>query len=662
MASTFLFFCCLMIFSLHQVLGSSKSNCTDEFECGVLGAMKFPFTNSSNPECGLCRFDCHTKPYPKIVIGGQKYDALVKKGDFFLISDPKLQEYLDSRNCKSFYRNFSFPNSPLISFQIVPNLTLYRCKHSHDNTIQKTNDSFFKDFDRYTVCEGFNVYYHHPNKTILGNTSAKISGKLPKHCSLVQLPIPLPAPSKPYTSDLFELLTSNALLNWELSKDCHLCLDKGGKCQMIDEHGFHCSMKGQNGQSNSRMIIMASVLGGVGLILLSSIVAFSIWCRKRGKNDSTQFHGDLEVESKYFGFQVPVFTYAELKEATNNFDPLNELGDGGFGTVYYGKLYDGREVAVKCLYEHNCKRMQQFTTEIEILTRLRHQNLVSLYGCTSRRSRELLLVYEYIPHGTVADHLHGERAAEGSLTWPIRMNIAVETASALAYLHASDVIHRDVKTNNILLDNNFCVKVADFGLSRLFPNDVSHISTAPQGTLGYVDPEYHECYQLTDKSDVYSFGVVLIELVSSMPAVDLKRHKNEINLANLAINRIQRCAFDELIDPSLGLNSDTLAKKMTISVAELAFRCLQLDKDIRPTMDEVLDILRKIQGGEFHQNEKTFDTSASFNLSKSKSVNIPPFSPESDQVALLKKVKFLSSSDTNSEVWISGSTTTSTSE
>lgn len=306
--------------------------------------------------------------------------------------------------------------------------------------------------------------------------------------------------------------------------------------------------------------------------------------------------------------------------------------------------------------------MQQFTNEIEILTRLRHQNLVSLYGCTSRRSRELLLVYEYIPYGTVADHLYGERSAEGSLTWPIRMNIAVETASALAYLHASDVIHRDVKTNNILLDDNFRVKVADFGLSRLFPNNVSHISTAPQGTLGYVDPEYHECYQLTDKSDVYSFGVVLIELVSSLPAVDLNRHKHEINLANFAINKIQRSAFDELIDPSLGFAPDTLVKKMTIYVAKLAFRCLQLDKDIRPTMDEVLDILRKIQGGEFHQNEKTFDTSASFNLFKSKSVNIPPFSPKSDEVSLLKKVKFLSPSDTNSEVWISGSTTTSYSE
>lgn len=260
-----------------------------------------------------------------------------------------------------------------------------------------------------------------------------------------------------------------------------------------------------------------------------------------------------------------------------------------------GKLQDGREVAVKRLYERNYHKVQQFLNEIEILTRLRHKNLVALYGCTSRRSRELLLVYEYVPNGTVADHLHGDRASSGLLTWPIRMRIAIETASALVYLHASDIIHRDVKTSNILLDNYFSVKVADFGISRLFPNDVTHISTAPQGTPGYLDPEYYQCYQLTDRSDVYSFGVVLAELLSSMPAVDIARQRHEINLAQLAMSKIQRSAFDELIDPCLGYHSDEEVKRVTTCVAELAFLCLQQNRELRPSMDEVLEKLMRIE-------------------------------------------------------------------
>lgn len=260
-----------------------------------------------------------------------------------------------------------------------------------------------------------------------------------------------------------------------------------------------------------------------------------------------------------------------------------------------GKLPDQREVAVKRLYENNLKRVEQFMNEVEILTRLRHPNLVTLYGCTSRRSRELLLVYEYIPNGTVADHLHGKRAVAGAIPWGVRLSIAIESADALAYLHDSDVIHRDVKTNNILLEEDFCVKVADFGLSRLFPNDVTHVSTAPQGTPGYVDPEYYQCYQLTDKSDVYSFGVVLCELISSKPAVDTNRHRHDINLASMAISKVQNHALHELVDPSLGFETDYSVRRMATNVAELAFRCLQHERDMRPTMKEVLEALRKIQ-------------------------------------------------------------------
>jgi serine/threonine protein kinase len=306
---------------------------------------------------------------------------------------------------------------------------------------------------------------------------------------------------------------------------------------------------------------------------------------------------DLEKSDTYTG--VHIFSYEELERATNKFDPEKELGDGGFGTVYKGKLKDGRVVAVKRLYENNYKRVEQFMNEVVLLTRLRHRNLVSLYGCTTHRSRELLLVYEYVQNGTVADHLHGELAKHGSLVWATRMCIAIETADALVYLHNSDVIHRDVKTNNILLDINYGVKVADFGLSRLFPTDVTHVSTAPQGTPGYVDPEYHECYQLTSKSDVFSFGVVLIELISSKPAVDITRHRHEINLSNMAINKIRDHALHELVDPSLGFETDYKVRKMVRAVAELAFQCLQGESDMRPSMEEILEELMRINSTDY---------------------------------------------------------------
>jgi serine/threonine protein kinase len=206
-------------------------------------------------------------------------------------------------------------------------------------------------------------------------------------------------------------------------------------------------------------------------------------------------------------------------------------------------------------------------------------------------------VYEHVPNHTVASHLHGDLAGTGTLPWHIRMKIAIETANSLAYLHASGIIHRDVKTKNILLTNNFSVKVADFGLSRLFPLDITHASTAPQGTPGYVDPEYHQCYQLTSKSDVYSFGVVLIELISSKLAVDMNRHKDEINLSNLALKKIQEGALTELVDPYLGFDSDNEVKRMIVLVAELAFQCLQRDKELRPSMDEVLKVLMRIESG-----------------------------------------------------------------
>uniref|UniRef100_A0A0E0JMN9 non-specific serine/threonine protein kinase n=1 Tax=Oryza punctata TaxID=4537 RepID=A0A0E0JMN9_ORYPU len=422
-----------------------------------------------------------------------------------------------------------------------------------------------------------------------------------------------------------EVLNKGFDLAWTSRKDgqCYQCEKFQGQCAYSQNRiflGCLCSdgkvrsqgCRNTSSRSKSKKIIVVVVGGVLSGVFALGVIATIFFVRKRKHkkvNSSSKLlkysgsggtprsmGGDMESGSVK-DLQTHLFSYEELEEATDSFNENRELGDGGFGTVYKGMLRDGRVVAVKRLYNNSYRRVEQFVNEAAILSRLRHPYLVMFYGCTSSQSRELLLVYEFVANGTVADHLHGHRAQERALSWPLRLNIAVESAAALTYLHAIEppIVHRDVKTTNILLDADFHVKVADFGLSRLFPLDVTHVSTAPQGTPGYVDPEYHQCYQLTDKSDVYSFGVVLVELISSKPAVDITRQRNEINLAGMAINRIQKSQLEELVDLELGYESDPATKKMMTMVAELAFRCLQQNGEMRPPIKEVLEVLKGVQ-------------------------------------------------------------------
>ncbi|KAI4373270.1 hypothetical protein MLD38_011411 [Melastoma candidum] len=454
--------------------------------------------------------------------------------------------------------------------------------------------------------------------------------------------------------DYAGLLRAGFTLKWTALYDCERCHRSGGRCGYDHEklisvcfcpdrpHPLDC-------HDGTPIYISLHDIGIGGLAIVFCLLSLGICFRKLRAASPTSFSCSSDGEDRGVCFEVPIFTSRELEQATGHFSPSNILGDGGFGTVYYGKLQDGREVAVKRLFEHSIHRLKHFMNEVEILARLRHKNLVTLYGCTSSHSHELLLVYEYVPNGTVASHLFGEPSQVGCpLPWSIRMSIAIQTATALTFLHSSDIIHRDVKTNNILLDKNFGVKVADFGISRLFPNDVTHVSTAPQGTPGYVDPEYHQCYQLTEKSDVYSFGVVLVELISSKPAVDLSRDKHEINLANFAINRIQRHALDEVIDPALACQSEPETHRMTTSMAELAFRCLQLEKEMRPTMEEVLVELKAIANSGHTTNGDKLSSVYDDNGDV-----LPPSPSEHDNIRLLKKTHPLLSPVSVAQKWAS---------
>ncbi|KAH1086137.1 hypothetical protein AAZX31_07G091400 [Glycine max] len=299
---------------------------------------------------------------------------------------------------------------------------------------------------------------------------------------------------------------------------------------------------------------------------------------------------------------LKIFHHAELEEATNNFGTF--LGKGGYGSVYYGKLQDGREVAVKRFHDENEteKTINQFMKETEILSLLHHQNLVSLYGRTSCHCNKHMLVYEYISNGTLSKHLH--ESSCGKLPWQTRFNIAIETAAALVFLHDSGIIHRDVKGSNILLHKNFNVKVADFGLSRSLPDYVTHVSTIPVGTRAYIDPDYYDSGRVSDKSDVYSFGVVLFELISSNPP-RLMEGTDYVSLAQFAKRKILNKELNAVVDPSFLFGSDKNIMEMITAVAELAFQCVQCPKELRPSMKQVLDTLEGIRKGTWGFNQVT---------------------------------------------------------
>ncbi|KAM0945565.1 putative non-specific protein-tyrosine kinase RLK-Pelle-RLCK-XV family [Dioscorea sansibarensis] len=317
------------------------------------------------------------------------------------------------------------------------------------------------------------------------------------------------------------------------------------------------------------------------------------------------------------------YTLKELLHATNNFHDENKLGEGGFGTVYWGRNNKGIEIAVKRLKSMTAKAEMEFAVEVEILGRVRHKNLLTLRGFYAGDAKaemefaveveilgrvrhknlltlrgfyaggdERLIVYDYMPNHSLVTHLHGKLASEVKLDWHRRMSVAIGAAEGLLYLHnevSPHIIHRDIKASNVLLDSDFNAKVADFGFAKLVPDGMTHVTTKVKGTLGYLAPEYAMWGKASNSCDVYSFGILLLELVTGRKPIEKLPGGIKRDIVHWVTPMIENGRWTNIVDPRLGGKYDLMQLRNTVV---LAIRCTNGESENRPTMTEVVEYFR----------------------------------------------------------------------
>ncbi|KAI4333515.1 hypothetical protein L6164_018309 [Bauhinia variegata] len=295
---------------------------------------------------------------------------------------------------------------------------------------------------------------------------------------------------------------------------------------------------------------------------------------------------DKELQDLKTGY----FSLRQIKAATNNFNPENKIGEGGFGPVYKGVLSDGAVIAVKQLSSKSKQGNREFVNEIGMISALQHPNLVKLYGCCIE-GNQLLLIYEYMENNSLARALFGKDEQRLHLDWPRRMKICLGIAKGLAYLHEESrlkIVHRDIKATNVLLDKNLNAKISDFGLAKLDEEENTHISTRIAGTIGYMAPEYAMRGYLTDKADVYSFGIVALEIVSGKSNTNYRPKEEFVYLLDWAYVLEEQGNLLELVDPILG---SSYSPEEAMRMLNLALQCTNPSPTLRPTMSSVVSML-----------------------------------------------------------------------
>ncbi|XP_048604616.1 probable LRR receptor-like serine/threonine-protein kinase PAM74 [Brassica napus] len=377
--------------------------------------------------------------------------------------------------------------------------------------------------------------------------------------------------------------------------------------------------------SNKKLIVIVVV--SVAAVVISVVVLVLVLVLKKKKSSSvealqlppsTPMVNDAYANSSEPSIEMKKrrFTYSEVMKMTNNIQRV--VGEGGFGVVSHGTLNGSEQVAVKILSQSSSQGYKHFKAEIDLLLRVHHTNFVSLVGYCDEGDH-LALIYEFMPNGDLRQHLSGKRGGS-FISWANRLRIALEAALGLEYLHfgcTPPIVHRDIKTTNILLDEQLKAKLADFGLSRSFPvGGETHVSTVVAGTPGYLDPEYYRTSRLGEKSDVYSFGIVLLEMITNQPVIDQSRQKSHITQwVGFMLNRGD---ITKIMDPNLHKDYESRSVWRAI---ELAMSCVNPSSVNRPNMSQVANELKECLVPE---KSKNMDSQSSHEVSMSFDTGILP--------------------------------------
>ncbi|XP_049402941.1 rust resistance kinase Lr10-like [Solanum stenotomum] len=589
--TSFVSFLLSLLVILVQAKGRNASTCPKSFSCGNFTDLKFPYSLPTQPDCGIIFMSgCDAKPFPRIqlVPGGEWYYALEMHDSSVWLGDRKLQTTLTQHKCQAFNKTFSLPYSPSISFNMINSNNFFKCSSSSNNVhnITQKKNNHFVGYNMYSGCEGFSIYYKLSDEYIGADT-------IPTNCSLIRLPI------QSGHGDLFNRLGPEILVEWKLSDECNECHYGGGQCQTDKTNKFSChKVEGTKFSLMGHDFIFFTTGASLSTVGLLALLLFcfrekKLWYKYliRLWESNAEDHQKVEEFLKNYGSYAPNrYNYTDIKRITNRF--RSRLGQGGFGKVYRGSLRNGSQVAVKVLNELKGSG-EDFINEVASISRTSHVNVVSLVGfCFEGHKRAL--VYEFMPNGSLEKFIYEERSnGVRQLGWPILYKIALGIARGLEYLHRgcnTRILHFDIKPHNILLDEDFCPKISDFGLAKMCMKQESIVSMlGPRGTIGYIAPEI-VCRNLggvSHKSDVYSYGMMVLEMVGGRKNVDVRVDRtSEIYFPHWLYRRIELDEELQLIG-IMNEEENECARKMVIA----SLWCIQTDPSNRPSMSKVVEML-----------------------------------------------------------------------